>query len=134
MSFSEFQKYKDDILKFIDDIDGLEKEIAERFQVLKFRPLDGAHASASFYVQSFWELGIRDNVLRQNSAIIENQKTKINQLQVITRSDRLRRDVLVTVRYLGDSKMTYFVKLVADIPWNESVIQIQKLSPIIGHH
>jgi len=48
----EFQKYKDDILKFIDDIDGLEKEIAER-----------------------------DNVLRQNSAIIENQKTKINQLQ-----------------------------------------------------
>ena len=52
MSFSEFQKYKDDILKFIDDIDGLEKEIAERFQVLKFRPLDGAHASAPFYVQS----------------------------------------------------------------------------------
>ena len=36
MSFSEFQKYKDDILKFIDDIDGLEKEIAERFKVLKF--------------------------------------------------------------------------------------------------
>ena len=34
MSFSEFQKYKDDILKFIDDIDGLEKEIAERFKVL----------------------------------------------------------------------------------------------------
>ena len=30
MRFSEFQKYKDDILKFIDDIDGLEKEIAER--------------------------------------------------------------------------------------------------------
>ena len=30
MRFLEFQKYKDDILKFIDDIDGLEKEIAER--------------------------------------------------------------------------------------------------------
>ena len=44
MIFSEFQKYKDDILKFIDDIDGLEKEIAERFKVLKFRPLDGAQA------------------------------------------------------------------------------------------
>ena len=36
MSYSEFQKYKDDILKFIDDIDGLEKEIAERLKVLKF--------------------------------------------------------------------------------------------------
>ena len=33
-SFSEFQKYKDDILKFIDDIDGLEKEIAERSGIL----------------------------------------------------------------------------------------------------
>ena len=84
MTFSEFQKYKDDILKFIDDIDGLEKEISERFKVLKFRPLDGAHASVPFHVQSVWELGIRDNVLRQNSAIIENQKTKINQLQVMT--------------------------------------------------
>ena len=37
MRFSEFQKYKDDILKFIDDIDGLEKEIAERMSfLLKF--------------------------------------------------------------------------------------------------